>query len=207
MKNKKILIIGGTGIIGNALSAKLIQNNYQVTRIALEDNCFLEETKLGTIIVDRNIPDLYLKKIKQEKIDNISWDAVIDIISFNKKHAIQTLNIFGKLSKKIYFFSTYLINENILEKAKKMLAGRILFNKQNFPYVYGKIEMEEEINNSELKNKTTIIRLSHVIGKGSRLGCLPIHNREVIKIEEKKQKKWILNLGSRLVKFVFSEFF
>ena len=35
MKNKKILIIGGSGFIGNHLAKKCLKNNYTVTSISL----------------------------------------------------------------------------------------------------------------------------------------------------------------------------
>ena len=35
MKNKKILVTGATGLLGSWLSESLVQNNYIVTRLAL----------------------------------------------------------------------------------------------------------------------------------------------------------------------------
>lgn len=175
MQSPSLLIIGGSGIIGQQTACEAVEQGFSVTSIGLEESARLPAA-VDQYIVDRTVPRSFERF--REQLDGQHWDIVLDVINFSREHVEQTLRCFGK-DAHTFFLSTTLVYDR-----KKQPAGPI---PSSFPlarkgelggYVDRKLEVEETIRTWRDAVKWTILRPYHVLGPASTTGCVPLHNRD-----------------------------
>lgn len=183
MTTKRILVIGGSGIIGNSLCATLIHFGFSVYSLSLEaDN---DQNKLvNQIIVDRNNRDSFEVTINRLNTELGTWDAVIDLIPFGREDCNQLEKLISHNANHIIIISTTLVYN------RESSCGPQYKIKEDHPlaelgdlggYVDKKLEIEKYWRQSAYKN-WTILRPYHILGKHSCLGCCPMHNRDPLLI-------------------------
>lgn len=104
---KKILIIGGTGIIGKVTITEALQGGYEVYTISKNNEKSIPP-EVKQIIADRQRPQQY-NSIVSEINQNIEWDVVFDIYNLGESSAQQTYTNFKKNAKHIIILSTTLV--------------------------------------------------------------------------------------------------
>jgi len=187
MAQKKVLLIGGTGILGKAIISEALKEKIEITVIGLSiDNSIPKE--VIQIVANRkdktNFEEIVDKLNKKEK----NWDLVLDIADWDRQDAEQTYNLFKNYSRHFFIISTTLVydrsnpdNQPIKENhplAKKGALGG---------YVDNKLDIENFWQSIKDAN-WTILRPYHIIGPtGSLLGCIPEHNRDPNLIESIKK--------------------
>ncbi len=182
---KQVLIIGGTGIVGSAISEKCISNNFSVTAIGIEEKPVL---KKGVEYVHRS---------DCSNITGRVWDAIIDVYHFDHGHEDWLCSNFKKCNHFIPI-STTLVYDRQGYSFERITTNhpKAAFGTQG-GYVDRKLAMERFWQTKDCVN-FTILRPYHVIGPGSELGCLPLHNRDPYLLENIKKGKIILCDGGRI---------
>ena len=173
----KLLIFGGTGIIGEVLSEKAIENGYEVTTVGTELNY---ETKANFVHVNK-LAEL-----------NKDWDAIIDIFTFDKQKELSEFK-----SDQIIVLSSTLVYDRSKWGAERISSKQPKAKKgTQGGYVDHKLELEDFW--SETDRNWTILRPYHIIGSDSYLGCLPPHNRDPLLLEHIKKGEISLCDGGRI---------
>ena len=212
LKNKKILVTGGTGSIGSALTLKLIKSNCNVIRVMSNDENGLYEfsKKINrTFPVNYNIFENQMNKNRirfflgdvrdltrcrevTKDVDIVIHAAAVkhvNIAEYNPNEALQT---------------NYVGTKNILKASIMNGVSKFLFistDKVVAPMnIMGKSKLlaENYAKNCKIKNKIKIscIRFGNVIG--SRGSVVPIF------IELLKNKKNIIVSNPKMSRFVMS---
>ncbi len=176
--NNRVLVIGGSGVIGGSICVELVNNGFFViildkqkpssakNQIFYEADIFSESYALQAALINKNHPKLL---------------AVIDLISKNHAHAKFTHLLFGQSEQYILLSSTL-----VYCRDRKSDESKIPFdenrNTSNMGvlggYADGKISMEHYWI-EESKANFSILRPYHVLGEKTLAGCLPKHNRDV----------------------------
>lgn len=184
---KNILVIGGTGIIGRQLIAHLLEiDRYTIHVIALEKESF--PSKVRQYIVDRTTEN-YTEIVSKLNSKVKYWDTVIDIFAFDVKSAQNTYTLFKKTTQHIITLSTTLVYDRTKKYTGPISENSLLAPEKIFGgYVDGKVKMEK-FWHSVTDVHWTLLRPYHILGEGSLLGCLPMHNRDSNLLEEIKGGK------------------
>ncbi|WP_223788790.1 NAD-dependent epimerase/dehydratase family protein [Marinicella meishanensis] len=171
----KVLIIGGSGINGHYLAQRLVSvaDVYALGK----DAPFQRVAGVEYINQDLN----YISSSESEALDilNTEFECVIDLCQYDVHDAKRNHDLFGSRCHHYIVVSTTLVydrrnlqeQQRISETTPKAALG------QFGGYVDGKIRVEnfwEQIRDTNW----TILRPYHILGKGSLLGCLPLHNRD-----------------------------
>jgi nucleoside-diphosphate-sugar epimerase len=158
----KLLIFGGTGILGEVLTEKAIEKGYDVTTVGTELNY---KTQANFVHVDKLIGL------------NTNWDAIVDIFTFDKQKELSKLK-----SDQIIVLSSTLVYDRSKWSAERIYSKHPKAKKgTQGGYVDHKLELEDFWSGAD-KN-WTILRPYHIIGPNSYLGCLPPHNRDPLLLE------------------------
>jgi len=211
LKNKSILISGGTGSIGSAIIKRLIKTKCKVIRIMSNDENGLyelsRELNLSSFAFDNFSKDMKKNKIRfflgdvrdlkrcrqvSKDVDIVIHAAAlkhVSIVEYNPQEAYQT-NVIGTKN---------MIQAAIRNKVSKFIL--ISTDKVVSPSSYmGKTKaIAEKIifkKNSRSKTKTSIIRFGNVLG--SRGSVVP----NFIKLLKNKRDITVTNI--RMVRFVMS---
>jgi len=183
---KKILVIGGTGIIGEQIVHVAIEKQYEVFSISLERGYL--PGGVEQIISDRTQSDY--RSVVEKLNDRVSeFDLVVDAISFDGQSARSTYESFGKNTKRIIIISTTLVYDRTQKNNTPITEENILaITGQMGGYVDGKLEVER-FWQEKTDVAWTIFRPYHILGEHSLLGCLPKHNRDMQLLELLKSEE------------------
>lgn len=203
---KKVLIIGGTGILGKPLVMELIKHNeYKIYSIALkkaENPPYPDSVKQYQVDRYSEEYERIINEITSEA--DYLFDAVIDLIAYDNKSAEQTYSLFKQLAKHIITISTSLVYDRSV-KTKEPITEKLSLAKegQYGGYVDGKLRLEKFWQGKEDTN-WTLLRPYHVLGRYSLLGCLPHYNRDPKLIEMIKNNEVIelVNGGNIFLNYI-----
>ncbi|MEX0649930.1 MAG: NAD-dependent epimerase/dehydratase family protein [Candidatus Andersenbacteria bacterium] len=173
---RKLLLIGGTGIIGKAaIREAYARGGYEVTTISLEYEESYPDTVVQ-VIADRRDRGGFQKAMVS--LLNQEWDIVFDIFSFDGLDAEQTYTLFGKIAKHIVTISTALVYDRSKPTSQLITEEHSLSPRGTLGgYVDHKLELEHFWLQAGDVN-WTILRPYHIIGANTLIGCLPLHNRD-----------------------------
>src|SRR3989338_4025017 len=172
---KRMLIIGGTGIIGRPLAHKAREAGYDLSVIAMEGK---ERLPQGTSYyeLDRRNEEAFRNGLVSITGQN-DWNVVVDVNPYSKKDAQILMDSVGKKIKHVFILSTTLVYDRKKVSFKPLSEDHPLAEKgKQGKYVDDKIEAEEFWR--ETGANWTILRPYHILGANSLLGCLPPHNRD-----------------------------
>lgn len=197
---KKILLIGGTGIVGKAIINEALKKGYEVTVIGLKKSMTIPR-EVKQIVVDRK-NDREFRKVCREL--GKEWDAVVDIFEFDKESAKQTYDLFKDSAKYIFILSTVLVYDRSKPYDSPIKSSHSLAKEGVMGgYVDHKLEVEKFWRNVKDAN-WTILRPYHILGAtDSLLGCIPDHNRDPELINRIKGGKPLFLCNGGDIKFNF----
>jgi len=130
-RNKKVLITGGTGMIGKALVASLLKDNADITIVSLDD---LEKKNKDIEII---------KKDLREFSDCLNVCKKKDIV-FHLAGVKGSPNM-TKKKPASFFVPTITFNTNILEAARRCNVERILYTSSIGVYSPSKVFYEKDL--------------------------------------------------------------
>jgi nucleoside-diphosphate-sugar epimerase len=171
---KNILLIGGTGIIGSAMVKEATRRGFDVTVITQEKSKHLPK-KVKQLVLNRHNRNKFREAVTQL---HTQWDIVFDIYAYDEKDAKQTYDCFKASAKHIFVLSTTLVydrskpNKGAIKPSSRLAKMGIMGG-----YVDHKLKLEQFWRQVTDVN-WTILRPYHIIGSGSLLGCVPLHNRD-----------------------------
>lgn len=196
MAQRKILLIGGTGILGKAIIPEALKDKIEVTVIGLSIDSSIPKEVTQVVANRKNkveFEQIADKLNKKEK----SWDLVLDIADWERQDAEQTYSLFKKHSKHFFIISTTLVYDRSSPNNQPIKSDHLLAKKGELGgYVDNKLDIESFWHSIKDAN-WTILRPYHIIGPtDSLLGCIPEHNRDPQLIERiKKGESLILCNG------------
>lgn len=149
---KKVLIIGGTGILSAAVVDACISHGFEVTMMNRGNKMGDVNPNAKLIICDARDEE----QVKQ-KLQGMYFDVVIDFIVFNLEQLKKSLNLFGGHAKQYIFISSAQVyNTNI----SKVLEETDSTPQPLWQYSINKDKCEKYLRDYALKNHInyTIIR-------------------------------------------------
>lgn len=172
---KRMLIVGGTGIIGRPLVEIALKSCYDVSVIANsgKENIppeahYYESDRKNEIIFGET-----LRRVTGKD----KWDILVDINPYNQRDAQVLRDSIGEKAAHLFILSTTLVyNREKISFVPIAENNPLASRGKQGKYVDDKVELERFWKATNLN--WTLLRPYHVLGAGSFLGCLPSHNRD-----------------------------
>ncbi|MBW1695651.1 MAG: NAD-dependent epimerase/dehydratase family protein [Deltaproteobacteria bacterium] len=160
----KVLILGGTGVISRAIVDRLLTQNHEVILFNRGNNPLRFVKDVQHITGDRLNREVFKKRFQKE-----SFDAVIDMICFNKEDAISTVETFRDRTDQIVICSTIAAYKRPYRTVPTIEDEEALHDDPKFGYAFHKAEMERYLRPimEEERLPITIIRPSLTYGIGA----------------------------------------
>ncbi|MEK6858409.1 MAG: NAD-dependent epimerase/dehydratase family protein [Nanoarchaeota archaeon] len=183
MSTKRILIIGGTGILGKAIIAEALKEKAAITVLGLARDDTIS-SKVTQIIVDRKDKSAFNRFANTINSEVSPWDIVVDVADFSKEDAQQTYTCFKNYTKQFFILSTVLVYDRSNKYLLPLKSSHKLAKKGALGgYVDRKLDIESFWHSIDDVD-WTILRPYHILSpEDSLLGCIPDHNRDPRLIE------------------------
>jgi nucleoside-diphosphate-sugar epimerase len=166
----KVLILGGTGVISRAIVYELVSRKIGVTVFNRGKRKVPFPPGVSQLTGDKSDPEEF-----ERAFDGMTFDAVIDMISYNEDDARSTVRVFSGKTPQIVFCSTIAAYRRPYRSIPCTEDSESLADTDEFPYGYRKACMERYLETVMAGGKTniTVIRPSLTFGIGSmNLGVL-----------------------------------
>ncbi|WP_187274373.1 SDR family oxidoreductase [Paenibacillus sp. N3.4] len=159
----KVLVLGGTGNISRAIVARLLDQSHEVSIFNRGSRKLNFSDDVRSIVGDKKDKERFEAQMREE-----SFDAVIDMISFNAEEAESTVRAFGGRTGHIVMCSSSSVYNRPAQTLPIREDEEELFNDPGHPYAYHKADMERYLRGVYERDKlpVTIIRPSLTYGPG-----------------------------------------
>lgn len=115
-ERKRVLLIGGTGLISSAVTRELVNRKYKV--FLLNRGMKKRDMEEEVTCIYADIKKESVQELKK-KIDGYTWDTIIDFVSYRKTELQRTLTLFSGLYEQFIFISTATVCDNQLGYIKE----------------------------------------------------------------------------------------
>jgi nucleoside-diphosphate-sugar epimerase len=158
----KVLILGGTGVISSAITENLLAKGHEVAHFNRGTRQAPQSVRL--ISGDRSKPGEL-----EKALGNQTFDAVIDMICFNRKDAEESLRVFRGRTAQLVITSSIAAYKRPYHSLPIREDCEELFTDPSFAYAFHKAELERFVGESADREKLpiTIIRPSLTFGTGA----------------------------------------
>ncbi|EHH2532891.1 NAD-dependent epimerase/dehydratase family protein [Vibrio parahaemolyticus] len=199
---KIALVIGGNGVLGNSLCSNLNNNGWTVLSI-IKSRATGTNKSIIEFESDRTDYSKFCMLLEDLKNKYHYFDLVVDLIPFSYTDSKIIGQIFATCSEHIFIISTTLVYDILDDSLDKTELSKLSKIGVQGGYVDKKLGVEKYWNES-LADNWTILRPYHILGKGSLLGCFPIHNRDskIIDTLLKVRPIYLAHLGERYISFI-----
>lgn len=102
MQDKKLLVVGGTGVISFAVVNEALKQGWKVTCI----NRGISHTQVLSPTVEQIISDYHNETFIREKLEGRIFDAVLDVLCYTEKDIEYSVSLFKDHCKQYLFFSS-----------------------------------------------------------------------------------------------------
>jgi nucleoside-diphosphate-sugar epimerase len=171
----KILLIGGTGLISNALARAFVEANHEVVIITDGKGSTAPPDGLcGHLIADRNDSSAIQSALKEAPFRE--WDAVVDSVAFDATAARALLTALQPYRPHTFIISTSFVYSPTVRQPISPDADSGSLRELG-AYAFGKACMEKIWASAE-NYPATILRIPHTLAPGCYLGAVPLHNRD-----------------------------
>lgn len=158
----RILILGGTGVIGSAVARECVAHGIETTVVARGRRPGLEGVEWA--LCDRNDS----AGLKMRFVDR-RFEAVVDLLSFDAEDAEQTIELFGSRCSRMLFISSVAAYKRPLRSLPCRENTEELWENPQFEYGYQKAEMERFLRGRIAAGlPLTIVRPALTFGPGAR---------------------------------------
>ena len=194
----KILVLGGTGVISRQIVKQAVQKGYDVTMFNRGSRKLPECEGAAEITGDRKSGDF------ASKFDGMTFDTVIDMISFNAEDARQTIEVFSEKAKQIIITSTVAAYDRPYQSWPVREEAETLRTDPAFGYGYHKAELERYLQTQigKIPAAVTIIRPSLTFGEGAANFGMLRQNRNVVR--RIREGKPVVMIGEGCNPWVFT---
>ena len=158
-----ILVLGGTGVISTSIVDRLHDLSHHVTVLNRGRSRARYRLTPEIINADKQNREQFAAALKGR-----SFDAVIDMISFNSADAELTLDVLGNRGGHFVFTSTVAAFRRPIRTIPAAEDNELCTNEEAFPYGYYKARMETFIKTRMDEFPITVIRPSLTYGIGCR---------------------------------------
>jgi nucleoside-diphosphate-sugar epimerase len=171
------LIIGGTGFLGTALCEELLRIGWEVTVLS-RGNKPLTQEAVQSILADRSNREEFADAIRSR-----SFDLVVDCVCHNPADAEVSVQAFAGRCGHYVLISTDFVYTASSRSTYPLTEDSHTYS--DTEYARGKLESEQLFLKAwrERQFPVTILRPSHIVGKGSRPGSDPVQARSERLIE------------------------
>jgi nucleoside-diphosphate-sugar epimerase len=198
----KVLILGGTGVISRAITDRLLAEGHGVTHFNRGTKSLPFAKSVRVLAGDRSKPGELERALESE-----NFDAVIDMICFNRKDAEETVRVFRGRTQQLVITSSVAAYRRPYRSLPIREDSEELFTDSSFGYAFHKAELERflwELIGRE-KLPVTIIRPSLTFGAGAaNIGILR-QNYGIIDRMRKGKALVMFGDGSTPWSFTFAE--
>jgi nucleoside-diphosphate-sugar epimerase len=203
----QVLIIGGTGILSRSIAQSAVDLGYEVTILTNGSGSLSEPTGIKQhLIVDRNDHDAFHAALAQTSV--AVWDLVVDVICYTASQAESLITAIQGKSRHTIVISTAIVYSpklnGVLTPDSPIASAAELGQ-----YGRDKIQMEARWINAwrTKQHPVTILRPPHIIGEGSSLGVIPLHNRDPFLIFRlaNQQPLLLADGGRQIIQIAFNE--
>ena len=160
----KVLILGGTGVISRAITQRLLAEGREVVLFnrGTKDLPFSKDVRV--IRGDRTKAEDFAKAFGTER-----FDVVIDMLSFNRKDAEETVKVFRNRVSHLIITSSIAAYKRPYKSLPTREEAESLFDNPIFPYAFQKAEMERYLWDLIAKERLpiTLLRPSLTYGAGA----------------------------------------
>lgn len=159
----KVLVVGGTGLISSNIVRQLVTQGHEPI-IVNRGTRKLPDLDVETIVVDKSDREEFGKKMEGR-----SFDAVIDMITFNRHDVETTIETFADKTNHIVVCSTVAAYQRPYNTIPVREEAEHLRDEESFGYGFHKAEMERAAQAAwqERNIPITIIRPSLTFGVGA----------------------------------------
>lgn len=173
----KILVLGGTGVISRQIVKQAVARGFDVTMFNRGSRTLPECAGAREITGDRKSADF------ASYFEGETYDTVIDMISFNREDAQQTIEVFGDKAKQIIITSTVAAYNRPYRSFPIVEKAESLRTEPDFAYGYNKAEIERYLETvmGKIGAAVTIIRPSLTFGPGAANFGMLRQNRNVVR--------------------------
>ena len=194
----KVLVLGGTGVISRQIVRQAVAKGYEVTMFNRGSRKLSECEGASEITGDRKSADF------ASKFKDCFYDTVIDMISFNKEDAQQTIEVFADKAKQIILTSTVAAYDRPYNSWPVREDKETLRTDPAFGYGYHKAEMERYLQTQigNIPAAITIIRPSLTFGEGAANFGMLRQNRNVVR--RIREGKPVVMIGEGCNPWVFT---
>jgi nucleoside-diphosphate-sugar epimerase len=168
----KLLLIGGSGFLGGALSRAALSAGHQVHVVTRGQRTV--PAGVTPIKADRHDETAFAGAIAAARTE---WDLVVDCIGFAAADVWQDVICFRERAKHLVFISMDFVYDPAGRQFPQTEASDHFVTADD--YGGNKRRCELELMRADDGEMTwTILRPCHIYGPGSKLGCLPEHGRD-----------------------------
>lgn len=194
-----VLVIGGTGVISRSIVSELLKENYEVSILNRGRSTLRFDGDVEWITQDRHDHEGFVSSLEGRK-----FDAVIDMVSFNKEDARQTVEVCGKATEHLIICSTVAAYTRPYRSVPTVEESEELTDDPGFAYAYNKAEMERYLMEVGANRGLPITRIrpSLTFGDGARnVGVL---RENMGAVERIRAGKPLVMFGDGLTPWSFS---
>jgi len=176
MKNKRILVTGGSGFIGNYLLEKLIVSGNEV--LSISRNQFSSKPGVSILNSDLSHIEIHYEEIKVFQPDvliHLSWDGIPDFsVEKSLENVNQSIKLFSLVAK-IKSCKKIIVSGSCLEYSQR--DGKCMESESGLPtdhFTWAKHSIRNWLEYESKKNHFDYIwlRIFYVYGPGQRSGSL-----------------------------------
>ncbi|AUB80305.1 NAD-dependent epimerase/dehydratase family protein [Candidatus Thiodictyon syntrophicum] len=196
----KILVIGGTGVVSHLMVARWLDLECRVTILTDGRGTFPVDNRIVRhVICDRNsVSDLSVAVR-----DGTFWDLVVDTVCFSANQALSLLNATRDICGARVLLGTSLVYDCDQASPISEKFGVIAKALRN-DYVRGKVRAESAyLEFDQAHGGNLILRAPHILGQGSLVGALPLHNRDAFLLKRILDRKPLVLVNSGQVRFSY----
>jgi nucleoside-diphosphate-sugar epimerase len=165
----KILVIGGSGFLGGAITRRAMAEGHRVWTLS-RGRAEVPDGATG-LLADRKDLDAFAKAVAGAQT---CWDLVVDSAAFAPEDIQQDIAVFSGLAGRFVFVSTDFVYDPARREFPQPEDAKFYLTEG-----YGGQKRAAEIALAEAGALSwTIVRPTHIYGPGSQLGCLPLHGRD-----------------------------
>ena len=196
----KVLVIGGTGILGNAIVSTLIRAGHAVWTLTDGKGPLpLAPAIQEHFVADRNDPTQLASALSGANPQ--PWDCIVDVVCYSARQANILWAATHHTCHRYLMVSTtfvydpqapFPIGEGSATGSAKRIGG----------YAANKLAAENEWRNSG--SPVTILRFPHLIAPGCYPGAVPLHNRDPFLVTRLlcNEPVWLVEDGTQALQFL-----
>lgn len=195
----RVLVIGGTGVISRAIVSELLDRNDDVTILNRGTSKLTFGRDLEWIVQDKRDDDGF-----RAALNGRHFDAIIDMISFNKEHARQTIDVCGEATQHLVICSSVAAYKRPYRSVPTSEASEVFWDDPEYGYGYDKAEVEKYVIQAGAERDLPITRVRPGLTFGDGARNIGVLRQNIGILERIRTGKPLVMFGDGLAPCSFS---